>query len=71
MTCRPTSAEFCQTLTYDPNSDRLLTENGQIKTVSQGATLLATYYYDYQGRRTRKITTASAPARRRRHDLRL
>ncbi|MBT9461101.1 MAG: hypothetical protein IV084_05510 [Rugosibacter sp.] len=34
---------------------------GQLKTVSQGSTLLATYFYDYQGRRTRKITTASAP----------
>lgn len=34
---------------------------GQIKSVSQGATLLATYFYDYQGRRTRKITTAAAP----------
>jgi len=34
---------------------------GQIKTVSQGATLLATYTYDYQGRRSRKTTTAAAP----------
>jgi len=73
--------------TYSPNSDRIITENGQtftldaagnitqargytfvwnqragqIKTVSQGATLLATYTYDYQGRRTRKTTTAAAP----------
>jgi hypothetical protein len=39
---------------------------GQLKTVSQGSTLLATYFYDYQGRRTRKITTASAPRRRHR-----
>jgi RHS repeat-associated protein len=34
---------------------------GQVRTVSQGATLLATYTYDYKGRRTRKITTAAAP----------
>jgi len=34
---------------------------GQLKTVSQGSTLLATYFYDYHGRRSRKITTASAP----------
>lgn len=34
---------------------------GQLKTVSQGSTLLATYFYDYQGRRSRKVTTASAP----------
>ncbi len=34
---------------------------GQIKTVSQGATLLATYTYDYQGLRSRKTTTAAAP----------
>lgn len=34
---------------------------GQIKTVSQGGTLLATYYYDHQGRRTRKTTAAAAP----------
>ena len=34
---------------------------GQIRTVSQGGTLLATYYYDYKGRRTRKVTTAAAP----------
>ncbi|MFH1870118.1 MAG: IPTL-CTERM sorting domain-containing protein [Pseudomonadota bacterium] len=72
--------------TYSPNTDRIVTENGQsftldaagnvtqarglnfvwnqraaqIKTVSQGATLLATYFYDYQGRRSRKITTAAA-----------
>jgi len=68
------------TKTYSPNSDRLLTENGQsisldaaghvtqarglnftwnlagqLKTVSQGGTLLATYTYDYRGRRTRKV----------------
>jgi RHS repeat-associated protein len=34
---------------------------GQVKTVSQGGTLLATYYYDYQGLRSRKVTTAAAP----------
>lgn len=38
---------------------------GQLKTVSQGtgtgATLLATYYYDYQGRRSRKETTSATP----------
>lgn len=28
---------------------------GQLKTVSQGGSLLATYTYDYQGRRTRKV----------------
>lgn len=28
---------------------------GQLKTVSQGATLLATYTYDYRGRRSRKV----------------
>lgn len=73
--------------TYSPNSDRIVTENGQsftldaadnvtqarglsfvwnqraaqIKTVSQGGTLLATYAYDYKGRRIRKITTAATP----------
>jgi RHS repeat-associated protein len=73
--------------TYSPNSDRIVTENGQtfsldaagnvtqarglnfvwnqraaqVKTVSQGGTLLATYYYDYQGLRSRKVTTAAAP----------
>lgn len=29
---------------------------GQLKTVKQGSTLLATYYYDYRGRRSRKVT---------------
>jgi RHS repeat-associated protein len=72
--------------TYTPNTDRIVTENGQsisldaagnvtqarglsfvwnqagqLKSVSQGATLLATYFYDYAGHRTRKVTTASAP----------
>jgi RHS repeat-associated protein len=73
--------------TYTPNTDRIVTENGQsisldaagnvtqfrglnivwnqeagqIKTVSQGATLLATYFYDYEGHRSRKVTTSAAP----------
>ena len=34
---------------------------GQLKTVSQGATLLATYLYDYKGRRRVKTTTTAAP----------
>lgn len=34
---------------------------GQLKSVSQGATLLATYFYDYEGHRSRKVTTAAAP----------
>ena len=29
---------------------------GQLKTVKQGSTQLATYYYDYKGRRSRKVT---------------
>jgi len=33
----------------------------QIRTVSQGGTLLATYFYDYKGRRSRKVTTSAAP----------
>lgn len=70
--------------TYTPNSDRLLTENGQsivldaagnitqlrgltlawnqagqLKSVSRSGTLLATYYYDYQGRRSRKVLEGS------------
>lgn len=72
------------TKTYTPNTDRLLTENGQsivldaaghitqlrgltlawnqagqLKTVSRNGTLLATYYYDYQGRRSRKVVEGS------------
>jgi RHS repeat-associated protein len=34
---------------------------GRLKTVSQGTSLLATYFYDYRNRRTRKETTAAAP----------
>jgi len=34
---------------------------GQLKTVSQGATLLASYFYDHRGLRSRKVTTAAAP----------
>lgn len=34
---------------------------GQLRTVSQGATLLATYHYDHGGLRSRKQTTAAAP----------
>ena len=73
--------------TYTANTDRIVTENGQsftldaagnvtqarglnfvwnqragqVKTVSQGATLLASYTYDYKGRRRSKTTTAAAP----------
>lgn len=34
---------------------------GQIKQAFLGGTLLATYWYDYKGRRSRKVTTAAAP----------
>ena len=34
---------------------------GQLYQVRQGGTLIATYYYDGNGLRTRKVTTASAP----------
>jgi RHS repeat-associated protein len=34
---------------------------GQLASVSQGTTLLATYYYDFEGHRSRKVTTAAAP----------
>jgi RHS repeat-associated protein len=34
---------------------------GQLKTVSQGTTLLASYFYDHRGLRSRKVTTAAAP----------
>lgn len=34
---------------------------GEIKKVSRSGALLATYYYDYKGRRTRKVTTSAAP----------
>ncbi|OQW85720.1 MAG: hypothetical protein BWK72_20860 [Rhodoferax ferrireducens] len=34
---------------------------GQLKTVSQGATLLASYVYDHRGLRSRKVTTAATP----------
>ena len=34
---------------------------GQLSQVKQGATLLATYYYNYLGERSRKVTTAAAP----------
>jgi RHS repeat-associated protein len=34
---------------------------GQLKSVSQGPTLLASYFYDHRGLRTRKTTTAAAP----------
>ena len=34
---------------------------GRLSQVKQGATLLASYYYNYQGQRVRKVTTASAP----------
>jgi RHS repeat-associated protein len=34
---------------------------GQLKTVSQGATRLASYFYDHRGLRSRKVTTAAAP----------
>jgi RHS repeat-associated protein len=34
---------------------------GRLYQMFQGTTLLATYSYDYQGRRTRKVTTAAAP----------
>jgi len=34
---------------------------GQLRTVSQGPTLLATYTYDHRGLRSRKVTTAAAP----------
>lgn len=72
------------TKTYTPNSDRLLTENGQnivldaagniiqlrgltlawnqagqLKSVSRSGTLLATYFYDYKGRRSRKVLEGS------------
>jgi RHS repeat-associated protein len=33
---------------------------GQLKTVSRGNLLVATYFYDYRGLRTRRITTAEA-----------
>ncbi|KAF0163896.1 MAG: RHS repeat-associated core domain-containing protein [Rhodocyclaceae bacterium] len=73
--------------TYTANTDRIVAENGQnftldatgnvtqarglnfvwnqraaqIRTVSQGATLLASYTYDYKGRRRSKTTTATTP----------
>ncbi|GBL45309.1 PKD domain protein [Sulfuriferula multivorans] len=34
---------------------------GQLSQVKQGATLIATYYYNYLGERSRKVTTAAAP----------
>lgn len=34
---------------------------GRLKTVSRNGVLRATYYYDHQNRRTRKVTTAAAP----------
>lgn len=34
---------------------------GQLAQVKQGGTLIASYYYDGNGLRTRKVTTASAP----------
>ena len=34
---------------------------GQLSQVKQGATLLATYYYNYRGERSRKVTSAAAP----------
>jgi len=34
---------------------------GQLSQVLQGSTLLASYYYNYQGERSRKVTTAAAP----------
>ena len=34
---------------------------GQLKEVRVGAAVLASYFYDYRGRRSRKVTTASAP----------
>lgn len=33
---------------------------GQLKTVSRGSLLVATYFYDYRGLRSRRITTAEA-----------
>lgn len=58
-----------QSVTYDPSGNQLqarglnLTWNqaGQLASVSQGSTLLATYFYDERGLRSRKVTTAAAP----------
>ena len=34
---------------------------GRLSQVLQGTTLLATYYYNYKGQRTRKVSTSAAP----------
>ncbi|MDX1914883.1 MAG: IPTL-CTERM sorting domain-containing protein [Methylophilus sp.] len=58
-----------QSITLDPAGNTLTARGytytwnqaGQLKTVSLGNTLLATYTYDYKGLRVLKTTTAAAP----------